>query len=182
MLGSRSPPAYKPLATGTGGSASASSLSSSSKLATSSSQGGHPYQQAYVGHSHACYHHQQQQQSHPHHSHGHGQGSRTSLTPTMKRGKKNWGSRERSSMSFLIVILFFAVFGLIILTEVSSRVGLKKRKNCSRRSVEDLKFLFYTGKGVLYDIFHSLGLREEDLEFLRKIRRIECFGSLTKVL
>ncbi|EDW57756.1 uncharacterized protein [Drosophila virilis] len=122
MLGSRSPPAYKPLTTGTGGSASASSLSSSSKLATSSSQGGHPYQQAYVGHSHACYHHQQQQQSHPHHSHhhshGHGQGSRTSLTPTMKRGKKNWGSRERSSMSFLIVILFFAVFGLIILTEV----------------------------------------------------------------
>ncbi|XP_075170257.1 uncharacterized protein LOC142242577 [Haematobia irritans] len=36
-----------------------------------------------------------------------------------KRGKKhNWGTRERSGMSFLIVIAFFAVFGLIILTEV----------------------------------------------------------------
>lgn len=37
-----------------------------------------------------------------------------------KRSKKGtWGSRERTSMSFLIVIAFFAIFGIIILTEVS---------------------------------------------------------------
>lgn len=122
MLGNRSPPTYKQLATGTGGSASsASNLGSNSKSCS-----GHHYQQAYLGHSHACYHHQQQaqqqiqqQQLGHHHNQNHSHGSRTSLTPTMKRGKKNWGSRERSSMSFLIVILFFAVFGLIILTEVS---------------------------------------------------------------
>lgn len=37
-----------------------------------------------------------------------------------KRSKKSvWSSRERTSMSFLIVIAFFAVFGIIILTEVS---------------------------------------------------------------
>lgn len=36
-----------------------------------------------------------------------------------KKGKKSqWGTRERAGMSFLIVIAFFAVFGLIILTEV----------------------------------------------------------------
>lgn len=37
-----------------------------------------------------------------------------------KRNKRNgaWGSRERAGMSFLIVVAFFAVFGLIILTEV----------------------------------------------------------------
>lgn len=36
-----------------------------------------------------------------------------------KRSKKGtWGSRERTSMSFLIVIAFFAIFGIIILTEV----------------------------------------------------------------
>lgn len=36
-----------------------------------------------------------------------------------KKGKKGqWGARERAGMSFLIVIAFFAVFGLIILTEV----------------------------------------------------------------
>lgn len=36
-----------------------------------------------------------------------------------KKGKKSqWGARERAGMSFLIVIAFFAVFGLIILTEV----------------------------------------------------------------
>lgn len=125
MLGSRSPPAYKQLVTGTGGSNSAkhgSNASSSGSGSKGCSLSGHHYQQAYVGHSHACYHHhqqQQQQQVQHHHNHSHSHGSRTSLTPTMKRGKKNWGSRERSSMSFLIVILFFAVFGLIILTEVS---------------------------------------------------------------
>ncbi|KAH8403325.1 hypothetical protein KR222_010812 [Zaprionus bogoriensis] len=131
MLGNRSPPKYKQLATGTGGSTSANLGSSSSTGSGSKacSLSGHHYQPAYVGHSHACYHNQSQQQSHSqlvqqaqhhhhHHHQSHSHGSRTSLTPTMKRGKKNWGSRERSSMSFLIVILFFAVFGLIILTEV----------------------------------------------------------------
>lgn len=42
---------------------------------------------------------------------------------TSKRGKKQmWGSRERAGMSFLIVIAFFAVFGLIVLMEVSQNV------------------------------------------------------------
>jgi hypothetical protein len=40
-----------------------------------------------------------------------------------KRSKKGtWGSRERSSFSFLIVIAFFAIFGIIILTEVSAGI------------------------------------------------------------
>lgn len=40
--------------------------------------------------------------------------------PRSKRGKKggSWGAKERAGMSFLIVIAFFAVFALIILTEV----------------------------------------------------------------
>ncbi|KAL5278665.1 hypothetical protein ACFFRR_003350 [Megaselia abdita] len=40
--------------------------------------------------------------------------------PRSKRGKKggSWGTKERAGMSFLIVIAFFAVFALIILTEV----------------------------------------------------------------
>jgi hypothetical protein len=43
---------------------------------------------------------------------------------TKKRSKKGtWGSRERTSMSFLIVIAFFAVFGIIILTEVSEEAS-----------------------------------------------------------
>lgn len=42
-----------------------------------------------------------------------------------KRSKKGtWGSRERTSMSFLIVIAFFAVFGIIILTEVNSSLSM----------------------------------------------------------
>lgn len=141
MLGSRSPPTYKQLVTGTGGSNSAkhgSNASSSTSGSKGCSLSGHHYQQAYVGHSHACYHHHQQQQQQQvqqvqhHHHHSHSHGSRTSLTPTMKRGKKNWGSRERSSMSFLIVILFFAVFGLIILTEVSRVV---KGNNLDQRKI-----------------------------------------------
>lgn len=43
-----------------------------------------------------------------------------------KRSKKNtWGSRERTSMSFLLVIFFFAIFGIIILTEVCKEFYLK---------------------------------------------------------
>lgn len=41
-----------------------------------------------------------------------------------KRSKKTWGSRERAGMSFLIVVAFFAVFGIIILTEVNVCVFL----------------------------------------------------------
>ncbi|XP_065356787.1 uncharacterized protein LOC135951130 [Calliphora vicina] len=43
-----------------------------------------------------------------------------SLSASSKRHHKkhNWGTRERTGMSFLIVIAFFAVFGLIILTEL----------------------------------------------------------------
>lgn len=42
-----------------------------------------------------------------------------------KRSKKStWGSRERTSMSFLIVIAFFAIFGIIILTEVIQSILL----------------------------------------------------------
>ncbi|EAA14595.4 AGAP010096-PA, partial [Anopheles gambiae str. PEST] len=40
----------------------------------------------------------------------------SSRTKRMK--KTSWGARERAGMSFLIVVAFFAVFGLIILTEV----------------------------------------------------------------
>ncbi|KFB42425.1 AGAP010096-PA-like protein [Anopheles sinensis] len=37
---------------------------------------------------------------------------------TKRIKKSSWGARERAGMSFLIVVAFFAVFGLIILTEV----------------------------------------------------------------
>lgn len=37
----------------------------------------------------------------------------------MKRGKKGiWTEKKRAGMSFLIVIAFFGIFGLIILTEI----------------------------------------------------------------
>ncbi|XP_075150391.1 uncharacterized protein LOC142224498 [Haematobia irritans] len=77
--------------------------------------------------------HNDSRHHHHHHHHHHGRGgsdtggsstsgSRISMSlssSSSKRGKKhNWGTRERSGMSFLIVIAFFAVFGLIILTEV----------------------------------------------------------------
>ncbi|XP_061394785.1 uncharacterized protein LOC133330341 [Musca vetustissima] len=71
---------------------------------------------------HQHYHHH----GHGHH-HGRGEGgsgsssgSRFSMSlSSSKRNKKhNWGTRERTGMSFLIVIAFFAVFGLIILTEL----------------------------------------------------------------
>ncbi|XP_017154957.1 uncharacterized protein LOC108163935 isoform X2 [Drosophila miranda] len=122
MLNSRSPPQYKQQARG----GSVSSASSTSSVNASGSSAALPllghYQATYghQGHSHACYHHQQQQQQQQQQAQQqqHHQGGRTSLTPTMKRGKKQWGTRERSGMSFLIVITFFAVFGLIILTEV----------------------------------------------------------------
>ncbi|KAH8381139.1 hypothetical protein KR200_003802 [Drosophila serrata] len=123
MLNSRSPPQYKQQSPG-GSVGSLGSVGSVSSASSSSLLVGH-YQSAYgqQGHSHACYQHQlhqhqQQQQQHQHHHQHHHHGGRTSLTPTMKRGKKQWGTRERSGMSFLIVITFFAVFGLIILTEV----------------------------------------------------------------
>lgn len=42
-----------------------------------------------------------------------------SSTSIKKRSKKStWKSAERKSMSFLLVIAFFAIFGIIILTEV----------------------------------------------------------------
>ncbi|XP_073823318.1 uncharacterized protein [Musca autumnalis] len=72
---------------------------------------------------HQHYHHH----GHGHHHHGHGAGGSSSsgsrfsmsLSSSSKRNKKhNWGTRERTGMSFLIVIAFFAVFGLIILTEL----------------------------------------------------------------
>ncbi|KAH8281404.1 hypothetical protein KR054_000306 [Drosophila jambulina] len=125
MLNSRSPPQYKQQSPG-GSVGSVGSVGSASSASSSSLLVGH-YQSAYgqQGHSHACYQHQlhqhqqqQQQQQHQHHHQHHHHGGRTSLTPTMKRSKKQWGTRERSGMSFLIVITFFAVFGLIILTEV----------------------------------------------------------------
>lgn len=38
---------------------------------------------------------------------------------TMKRAKRgSWNEKKRAGMSFLIVIAFFAVFALIILTEI----------------------------------------------------------------
>ncbi|XP_036321528.1 uncharacterized protein LOC118735714 isoform X2 [Rhagoletis pomonella] len=48
-----------------------------------------------------------------------GGGSRLSGASSKRSGKKpNWGSRERAGMSFLIVIAFFAIFGLIVLMEL----------------------------------------------------------------
>lgn len=41
-----------------------------------------------------------------------------SVNRTKRNKRYTWGSRERAGMSFLIVVAFFAVFGLIILTEV----------------------------------------------------------------
>lgn len=35
------------------------------------------------------------------------------------RKSKSWVSRDRAGMSFIFVLAFFAVFGIIILTEVS---------------------------------------------------------------
>lgn len=43
-------------------------------------------------------------------------GSSAGRTKRSKRG--NWNEKKRAGMSFLIVIAFFAVFGLIILTEI----------------------------------------------------------------
>lgn len=37
---------------------------------------------------------------------------------SLNKKKSRWGARERAGMSFLIVIAFFAVFGLIIFTEI----------------------------------------------------------------
>uniref|UniRef100_A0A1A9W2J7 Glycosyltransferase family 92 protein n=1 Tax=Glossina brevipalpis TaxID=37001 RepID=A0A1A9W2J7_9MUSC len=70
-------------------------------------------------HSHSHHHHHH----HLHYSSGNGASSTsrsglTSLTASKRNKKHNWGTRERSGMSFLIVIAFFAVFGLIILTEI----------------------------------------------------------------
>lgn len=39
-------------------------------------------------------------------------------TARHKRLKRVWGEKKRAGMSFLIVIVFFMVFGLIILTEI----------------------------------------------------------------
>lgn len=53
---------------------------------------------------------------------GGGGGSSSSSSGSKKKNfnkkKTRWGARERAGMSFLIVIAFFAVFGLIIFTEI----------------------------------------------------------------
>lgn len=53
-------------------------------------------------------------------AHIHHSSSSSSRHHHHKRSKRvgPWGARERAGMSFLIVVAFFAVFGLIILTEV----------------------------------------------------------------
>jgi hypothetical protein len=44
-----------------------------------------------------------------------------------KRAKKGtWGARERASMSFILFVVFFGVFFIIILTEVSIRLSILK--------------------------------------------------------
>lgn len=62
-------------------------------------------------------------------------GSSRSSTSRSKR-KKTWGSRERAGMSFLIVIVFVAIFSIIIVTEMlmvedrgKSGVGSEGRSN-----------------------------------------------------
>ena len=46
------------------------------------------------------------------------EGSTISVRNGKRTKRSAWGARERAGMSFLIVVAFFAVFGLIILTEV----------------------------------------------------------------
>lgn len=51
-----------------------------------------------------------------------------------KRGKRGtWNEKKRAGMSFLIVIAFFAVFGLIILTEILMIDEKSKSSNGMRR-------------------------------------------------
>lgn len=55
--------------------------------------------------------------------HGSDHGSKTSLLGSSLRSKRynkrgTWNEKKRAGMSFLIVIAFFTVFALIILTEV----------------------------------------------------------------
>ncbi|KAL9925607.1 uncharacterized protein ACN2A1_014144 [Glossina fuscipes fuscipes] len=76
------------------------------------------YNKLQHNHSHHHHHHH-----HLHYNSGNGAANAsrsglTSLTASKRNKKHNWGTRERSGMSFLIVIAFFAVFGLIILTEI----------------------------------------------------------------
>lgn len=73
-----------------------------------------------------CSHKHSQSYRHHHHHQNYSQRSQkynsksTMSSNSQRRGRKhNWGPRERTGMSFLIVVAFFAIFGLIILTEVS---------------------------------------------------------------
>lgn len=53
--------------------------------------------------------------------HGFENGRAATLTSTVRHRrsfKRNWTEKKRAGMSFLIVIAFFTVFALIILTEI----------------------------------------------------------------
>ncbi|XP_055685178.1 uncharacterized protein LOC129791169 [Lutzomyia longipalpis] len=81
-----------------------------------------------------------------------------------KRTKRTtWGSRDRAGMSFLIVVAFFAIFGIIILTEVfmiddRSRTGgsilrhvsLSNRLGESIPDYEDTKLDYNFDEGSLF--------------------------------
>lgn len=45
-------------------------------------------------------------------------GGQKSKSGARTKKNKSWASRERAGMSFIFVLAFFAVFGIIILTEV----------------------------------------------------------------
>lgn len=55
-------------------------------------------------------------------------GSRNSSSSSSSKKAKSWASRERAGKSFVFVLAFFAVFGIIILTEVSSRSARRDNK------------------------------------------------------
>ncbi|XP_053960251.1 uncharacterized protein LOC128864555 isoform X1 [Anastrepha ludens] len=130
------------------------------------------------GHHHHHHHH------HSHHAHSHvvgrgvgasdnGAGGSRSNAPG-KRGKKpNWGPRERAGMSFLIVIAFFGVFGMIVLMELfmiddRSRVGMmvvRHANNFGSRSGDSMPD--YDNVKDDYDLLDESLLTDSKLGFVQ---------------
>lgn len=47
------------------------------------------------------------------------------MSSSGRKRNKSWASRERAGMSFLFVLAFFAVFGIIILTQVRISIPIE---------------------------------------------------------
>ncbi|XP_067620663.1 uncharacterized protein [Eurosta solidaginis] len=137
--------------------------------------------------SHQYHHHNHHHHSHHANSYAGGRiggteaggasdgGSSSRLVGTSaKRGKKqNWPSRERAGMSFLIVIIFFAVFGIIILMELfmiddRSRTGmmvLRHGNNYGSRSGDSMPD--YDNVKDDYDLLDENLLSDNKLGFVQ---------------